>query len=208
MKTKEQLALVLLCLALAFLLGGCNWSPYLATRAIRQVTGKKMRFHSIEPVRNALGLYRVLEVKKLDNLMLDQIPPAMEQYVNDRLFKELSESALFSEVVGPDDETAAEGKVMAPTKPTLVFEGIIDDYSPGYRGLRYAELGFNHVAVTVRFQLRDKLTGAIMGGASITAQDNRATGSTRSAIDRIAKRIKGFMKSEYRKLDKRQETNG
>jgi hypothetical protein len=201
---KKQLALVLLCLAVSIALAGCNGNYYLATRAIRQVTGKKMRFHPIEPMQDVLAAqYRLLEVKKFDNFMLDQIPPPMEQYLNDRVFKELQASALFSEVVRPHDEATPEEKVTESSKPTLIFEGAIDDYSPGYRGLRYLELGFNHVAVTVRFQLRDKLTGEVIGSASITAQDNRATGSAKSAIDRIAKRIDGFMKSESRKHPRR-----
>jgi hypothetical protein len=202
-KMKKQVALTLLGLAMAFAFGACNWHSYLVTRGVRQVTGKKMRFHGIVPMQTTLGEYQVLEVKKLDNLILDQIPPQMEQYIDDKVFKELASLKLFPEVVRQGDEIAPEGANAVTTpKGTLIFEGAIDDYSPGYRGLRYAELGFNHVAVTVHFQLKDKQTGAVIGSASITAQDNRATASTKSAIDRIAKRIKGFINSGFKEHEK------
>src|SRR5437879_5186196 len=121
-----------------------------------------MRLHPIVPMHATLGKYRVLEVRKLDNLILDQIPPPMEQYINDKVFKELASLKLFPEVVRQSDEIAPEGANGVITlTAALIFEGAIDDYSPGYRGLRYVELGFNHVAVTVHFQLKDKQTGVV-----------------------------------------------
>ena len=48
--------------------------------------------------------------------------------------------------------------------PTLVIDGFVDDYDPGSLPLRVVELGFNHVAVTVRIRLRDKQSGRIIGG--------------------------------------------
>ena len=200
---KKQVTLTLFSLAMTFAFGGCNWHYYLVTRGVRQVTGKKMRLHPIVPMHATLGKYRVLEVRKLDNLILDQIPPPMEQYINDKVFKELASLKLFPEVVRQSDEIAPEGANGVITLPAaLIFEGAIDDYSPGYRGLRYVELGFNHVAVTVHFQLKDKQTGAVIGSASITSQDNRATASAKAAIDGTAKRIKGFIKSGFKEHQK------
>ena len=200
---KKQVTLTLFSLAMTFAFGGCNWHYYLVTRGVRQVTGKKTRLHHIVPMHAALGNYRVLEVKKLDNLILDQIPPPMQQYIDDKLFKELASLTLFPEVVRESEQIAPEGaNGVIPPKATLIFEGAIDDYSLGYRGLRYVELGFNHVAVTVHFRLKDKQTGAVIGSASITAQDNRATASAKTAIDRTAKQIKAFIKSGFNEHQK------
>src|SRR2546422_576869 len=106
---KKQVTLTLFSLAMTFAFGGCSWHYYLVTRGVRQVTGKKMRLHPIVPMHATLGKYRVLEVRKLDNLILDQIPPPMEQYINDKVFKELASLKLFPEVVRQSDEIAPEG---------------------------------------------------------------------------------------------------
>ena len=127
----------------------------------------------------------------------------MQQYIDDKLFKELASLTLFPEVVRESEQIAPEGaNGVIPPKATLIFEGAIDDYSLGYRGLRYVELGFNHVAVTVHFRLKDKQTGAVIGSASITAQDNRATASAKTAIDRTAKQVKAFIKSGFNEHQK------
>ncbi len=187
-----SLAVVSACLA------GCSWRPYVATRAIRQFTGAPTRFHSIAPLHESLKPFRAIEVKPLENLVGNHMPPQMERYLNERVMQELQLLKSSPKVVAYDEWLSSqEPASMAPEESALIFEGYIDDYDPGYVGLRLLEFGFNHVAVTVRFQLRDKRSGEIVGAASITAQDDRATATTRGAIDRIAKRIRKFVNPGY-----------
>ena len=191
--------LLVTALSAVLLLDACNWRPYAYTRGIRQFTGRKLRTHTIVAGRTGLSDYQVLEVKKLDNLVLRQIPAPMEKYLNDKIFVSLRSLKMFPEVVREGYEFTVEdpsGKTAA--KPTLIFEGAIDDYEPGYRSLRFAELGFNHVAVTVRFRLRDKQSQEILCSSSITAQDDTPTGSTKSAEGLVAKRIKKLVAAAYR----------
>jgi len=171
-------------------LSGCSVQSYLIGRAARHLTGTATRFHSITPIEGSFADYRIIEVKPLDNLLLDQLPPAMEQYLNTEVVKQLRELKAKPSITVFDDEGIAQ-------QPTLIFEGFIDDYDPGYVGLRLVELGFNHVAVTVRFQLRDKQSGRILGAASITSEDDRVTASTKTSIKRIAGRIRTFVNSGY-----------
>jgi hypothetical protein len=177
--------------AAILLLAGCGWQGYLVTHGINHFTGKPTRFHSIVPLTGALDSYRVVEVKPLENLLFGQIPPQMEAYLDEEISRQLLSVKSKPEIVGHDEAQTTQ------VRPTLVFEGYIDDYDPGYVGLRLVELGFNHVAVTVRFQLRDKQTGEIVGAASITAQDDRVTASPKAAINTIAKRIRSFTSSGY-----------
>ena len=145
----------------------------------------------------SLTSFRTIEVKPFDNLVGNHIPTQMEQYLNQRMMSEF-QSLKSSPKIEPYDEfLPQEGVPGTPAESALIFEGFIDDYDAGYAGLRMVELGFNHVAVTVRFQLRNKQTGEILAAASITAQDDRATATTKGAIDRITKRIHKLVNSGF-----------
>jgi hypothetical protein len=180
----------LFLLALAASLASCSWRPYVATRVLRQFTGAPTRFHMLTPLHESLKAFRAIEVKPLENLIGNHLPAPMERYLNERVMHEL-QSLKSSPKVEAYDESAPSQEF------ALVFEGFIDDYDPGYVGLRLLEFGFNHIAITVRFQLRDKKTGDIVGAASITAQDDRATATTKGAVDRLAKRIHKFVNPGY-----------
>jgi hypothetical protein len=185
------------CLVCA--LAGCTWQQYAVTRGARMVTGARTRMHAITPVTSTLRGYRVIEMHSLENLLPGRMPGDLERYLNDALAEQLHLVASTPAVVRvdpvlPTGETPAPG---TPGVPTLVFEGFIDDYDPGYAGLRLIELGFNHVVVTVRIQLRDKQTGQIVGAASVTAQDNRVTATARSAIKRVADHTGAFVGKGY-----------
>ncbi len=187
----KRVSLCILLCATSLVVPGCGWQGYLVTRGINHFTGKPTRFHSIVPLTDALDGYRVVEVKPLENLLGGQIPSQMEEYLNDQIARQLQSVKSKPEIVKLGETQTTD------SRPTLVFDGYIDDYDPGYVGLRLVELGFNHVAVTVRFQLRDKQTGQIVGAASITAQDNRVTATPKAAMNTIAKRIRGFVSSGY-----------
>ena len=182
----------------ALLLAGCSLQPYVYTRATREFTGKKLRTHTIIPLPDKLSPYQVLEVRPLDNLVLDRMPAPMERHLNEQIYANLKSLKVFPEITREGYEFIIEDPSAKPeVKPTLVFEGSIDDYEPGVRSLRLVELGYNHVAVTVRFQLRDKQTNEILSSSSITAQDDTVSGSTRSAEDKVAKRIGKLVGGEF-----------
>jgi hypothetical protein len=97
----------------------------------------------------------------------------------------------------PEPTSEDSGGSDAADVPTLVLDGFIDDYDPGYVGLRLVELGLNHQVVTVRIQLQDKQTGAVVGAASVTAQDNRVVGTAKANIGRLVSRVRMFVEAGY-----------
>ena len=129
-----------------------RWQTYAVTRSVREVTGAKTRLHVVMPLGSSLRHYRVIEVTPLADLIGERIPPSMEQYLNDRVI------AAFSSL--PSSPTTVQGPVdRDATRARLAVDGFLDDYDAGSRSLRVVELGFNHVAVTLRVRLRDKQSG-------------------------------------------------
>jgi len=177
-----------LCLALAT--SGCGWQTYAVTRSAREITGAKTRLHVVVPIRASLKPYRVIELAALSDLVGERLPPSMERYLNERMAAALGRLPPTLPTVRRPAESEAD-------VPALVVDGFVDDYDAGSRALRVAELGFNHVAVTVRVQLRDKQSGQLLGAASVTAEDDRASGTTRAAIDRAAEQIRDFVERGY-----------
>jgi hypothetical protein len=186
----------LVCLLTAF--SGCTWQGYAVTRGIRTVTGIRTDLHAIRPVTAPLRAYRIIEMHPLENLV-PAMPSELERYLNDTLAEQLHRLPSSPAIVRRDPEAPLEdsGDVEAEAAPTLVLDGFIDDYDPGYVGLRLVELGLNHQVVTVRIQLRDKQTGDIVGAASVTAQDNRAVGTVKATIGRLAARLRTFVEAGY-----------
>jgi len=177
-------------------LAGCTWQGYAIGRGVRWVTGSRTQVHTIIPVASTLRTYRVIETHWLENLMPGRVPADLERGLNDDLAMQLRQLAWAPSIVRVDPDLPTDGSAApaaAPAQPTLVFEGFVDDYDPGYVGLRLAELGFNHVVITVRIQVRDKATGQILGAASITAQDDRVTATARRAAGRLAQRVRAFL---------------
>jgi hypothetical protein len=195
----RRASVVGLSVCLGCVLSGCTWQGYAVTRGIRTVTGARTQVHSIVPVTSTLRTYRVIETHWLENLIPGRMPSELERYLNDALAEQLHLVASSPTIVRRDPELAFTEALApgAPAVPTLVFEGFIDDYDPGYIGLRLVELGFNHMVITVRIQLRDKQTGQIVGAASITAQDNRVTATVRGTIGRLAHRVRTLVGAGY-----------
>jgi hypothetical protein len=175
---------------LAFASWGCGWQTYAVTRSVREVTGAKTRLHVITPVGSSLRSYRVIEVTPVVDLIGERIPPPMARYLDDRLFSVLSGLPSSPTIVKPSAD--ADG-----TAPTLVIDGFLDDYEAGSRSMRLVELGFNHVAVTLRIRLRDQSSGQLLGAASATAEDDRASGTTKAAIDHAIGRLRAFVETGY-----------
>jgi hypothetical protein len=183
----RSVGLAALCLALAT--SGCGWQTYAVTRSVREVTGAKTRLHVVVPL-SGLTPYRVIEVAPLANLIGDRLPPPLEQYLDERMIQAFTGL--------PSSPATHKGPVDSDVSvPTLVVDGFLDDYDPGSRSLRVVELGFNHVAVTLRIRLRDKASGQLLGAASVTAEDDRASGTSKAAIDHATARIRGFVETGY-----------
>lgn len=178
---------------------GCAWKTYVVTRSVRELSGAKTRLHVIAPLPGSLRTYRTIEVRPLRDLLGTRVPPSMERYLNDRITSALADlpSAPAVTRAAAPVPGVADGNTSEPSAATLVVDGFLDDYEAGTRALRVVELGFNHIAVTVRVRLRDKQSGTLLGAASITAEDDRATGTTRAAINNAADRIRGFVKAGY-----------
>lgn len=182
----RSVSLAGLCLALAT--SGCGWQTYAVTRSVREVTGAKTRLHVVVPIASSLRPYHAIEVAPLADLIGDRIPPPMEQYLNERLVKALS---------GLPAAPTNLSRPLDAEPGTVVVDGFIDDYDAGSRPLRVVELGFNHVAITIRVRLRAKASGQLLGAVSVTAEDDRASGTTRAAIDHAAARIRAFVEAAY-----------
>jgi hypothetical protein len=184
------------CLALVFGTTGCNFRRsiinYVPTRTAREFLGERTNVHPIVPITADLRQYKVIAIKHLDNLMLDAMPVRMYDYLNGQLVKEISRRKLFNEVVRIEDEAELGPKHETP--PTLVLDGFVDNYNPGSRGLRLIEMGLNHAVVTIRFQLRDRQTDAVVGSASITVYERAARKTVKSAIERATKTAAEFIK--------------
>jgi hypothetical protein len=198
-RKRGRLPLPVLLTAVTLAVSGCSWQTYAVSRGLRYATGVQTRFHTLRPLTSSLKDYRVIEVRKLDDMLPGHVPPALERYLNARLVKELGTVPTSPRVVSLDDSAApGEGDAQsAPAHQTLVCEGFIDDYDPGYLALRLVELGFNHLALTVRLQLRDKATGRLVGAASVTSQDDRVSATSRAAADRLAHRLGRFVGAGY-----------
>ena len=120
--------------------------------------------------------------------------------MNDRFMRQLRSlpaSVTIEQVDPATDLVLGEQGLPGATAPTLRCNGFIDDFDPGYAWLRLAELGFNHLVVTIRLQCRDKDTRQLLGAASITARDGRVTASGRRAIDRVVQRAGGFVTEAF-----------
>jgi hypothetical protein len=193
-RSATSLAAIFLALAAA----SCAWKVYPVTRTIREVTGAKARLHVIVPIKSTLRTYRVIEVKPLGDLVGGRVPPAMGRYLNEQIATQLRDLPTGPTVVKVAPTTPAQtDDGSANLAAAAVLDGYLEDYDAGSRSLRIVELGFNHIAVTVRIQLRDKQSGGLLGAASVTAEDDRASGTTAAAIDHAAGQIREFMETGY-----------
>ena len=199
LRAAGSIAVLCACSSVA---AGCAWQPYVVTRGIRHLTGNHTRVHPIVPLAASLKPYRIVEVMPLENLLGTAVPMTTERLINDRVAEGLRALPTSPQVIAvrPDPLAPADAASGAPPgspAPTLRVEGYIDDLDAGSLPLRIAELGFNHVAVTVRIRLRDKATAQVVGAASFTAQDDRVTASANVAINNVAKRIRAYVGAGY-----------
>jgi hypothetical protein len=185
---------------------GCNLKrhalSFSPTRIAREFTSEQTNFHTTTPIRGDLRRYKVIAVKKFENLMLDEMPVGVFNFLNDQLIKEISQKELFQEVHPFQYEEELEPRESAP--PTLVLAGYVDNYNPGSRGLRVLELGLNHAVVTLRFQLQDWQTQQTLASASVTVYERASSKTAITAIHRAARSVAEFIRkgdSQARKSD-------
>src|SRR5205814_10559215 len=107
----------------ALLVSGCSWHQYVATRAFRNLTGLKLRYHSSTPTEGSLAQYRTIEVRKFDNEVLNQIPLTMETYLNKKIMDDLK-SVRSSPKIQKEDVSESQNDSV---QPTLVLTGVIED---------------------------------------------------------------------------------
>lgn len=196
------------------------------TRAFREATGQKSREHRIVPIQESLAKYKKLEVMPVDNLVGDQIPPQLVDRLNASLYRQLASRREFPVVVRVQEQqsessdqafdeapqaTAAEATVgsagtKAETNDTLVLESYIDNYHPGNKFLRLVEVGVRQAYITLRYRLKDKLTGTVIGAGSVTVDDFRSLATKAGIINKatreVAKQLRPVDPSELEKIQK------
>jgi hypothetical protein len=189
-------ALTVAGLLITMLISACAWQPYVVTRVARHFTGVRTRLHVITPSAPGLASYRGIEILPVANLLAAHAPATVQRYLQARIAKMLG-SLHRQRVVVAVSESLLTTTDLAVPAPTLVVEALLDDFDPGSLPLRLGEMGFNHIAVTVRVRLRDLQSGSPLGAISVTTQDDRASGTTSGAIDRVADRIGDWIAKGY-----------
>src|SRR5262249_3916409 len=122
------------------------------TRVVREIEGEKAYVHPTVTTKPEVMKYKIVAVKKLDNLMLNEIHVSMYNYLNTEIVRDISAKKLFTEVLPVQDEVEL---TQNNDPPTLLLDGYLDNYNGGSEALRIAEVGLNHAVVTVRIELKD-----------------------------------------------------
>jgi hypothetical protein len=171
-------------------------------RIFREVHGLRVRSYQLTPVSEDLRGYKAIEVHQLDNLMLDQIPQSSVNQLNLEIAKglrSLKDFAVFTDAsdsqrtLGNGTDQSANDVPVDRLRSVMVFDGYIDDYTPGIPKLRYIEQGNNHAVLTVRIRLKDKQTTALLGEINITVENTRITSNVERMIEKTAKEVVRFV---------------
>jgi len=173
------------------------------SRIFREVHGLSVRSYQMLPVTDDLSIYRRVEIRPLENLMLDQIPELTVKQLNDEIINRTRSLNRFEHITQVDQATnpttkrvlnqSGAGDFNAGSAPELIVEGYIDDYTPGIPALRYIEQGNNHAVLTVRITLRDKLTARILGEKNITVENTRVTSNVERMVNKAADEVAEFV---------------
>lgn len=217
MRPAARTLLFFLGLGLATAAAGCSVrgvATSIPPRIFREAHGLRVRSYQIKPVADDLRTYKAIEIRDLDNLMLDEIPAQSVAELNAGIVKRIKALNRFDHVAGFDRAGDVPGKqarqaidevAVAASLPTLVVEGYIDDYTPGIPKLRYIEQGNNHAILTVRITLKDKQTGRVLGQMNITVENTRITSNVERMVDKSAEEVASYVR---RSATRRDETKG
>src|SRR5262249_19037672 len=131
--------------------------------------------------------------KKLDNLMLDEIPVSMYNYLNTEIVRDISAKKLFTEVLPIQDEVEL---TQNGDPPTLLLDGYLDNYNGGSEALPISALRLNHGVVTVRIELKDAHSSEVLAAASISVYERGIARTGKSAIHKAAESIANYVQKQ------------
>jgi len=163
------------------------------TRVVREIEGEKAYVHPTVTTKPEVTKYKIVAVKKLDNLMLDEIPVSMYNYLNTEIIRDISAKKLFTQVLPIQDEVElTEGN----DPPTLVLDGFVDNYSGGSEALRIAEVGLNHAVITIRIELKDAHSSEVLAAASISVYERGIARTGKSAVHKVAESVADYVQKQ------------
>jgi hypothetical protein len=205
--------------ALALIAGdaGCSLRSVATSvppRVFREVHGLRVRSYQMTPVTSDLRRYKAIEIHKLNNLMLDEIPPQSVEHLNVGIEKQIRALNHFDYIAVIDFANDSEEKQAnqpgdeitdAVLQPTLVLEGYIDDFTAGIPKLRYIEQGNNHAILTVRIILKDKLTERVLGEMNITVENTRITSNVERMMSKSAEEVARYVRRSATRLNETKE---
>jgi len=200
--------ILLLTITLATIAGGTGCSlrsvvTSVPSRVFREVHGLRVRSYQMMPITNDLRQYKAIEIHKLNNLMLDEIPAQSVEQLNVGIVKQISSLKHFDHIAVIDGANDSQKKQSnqpseeitdAVLQPTLVLEGYIDDFTPGIPKLRYIEQGNNHAILTVRITVKDKLTARVLGQMNITVENTRITSNVERMVCKSAEEVARYVR--------------
>ena len=200
--------ILILTNALALIAGGAGCSLRSAvtsvpSRVFREVHGLRVRSYQMVPTTDDLRQYKAIEIHKLDNLMLDEIPAQSVEQLNAGIMKQIRALNHFDHIAvidGVDDPQEKQANppgdeiTDAVLQPTLVLEGDIDDFTPGIPKLRYIEKGNNHAILTVRVMLKDKQSARVLGQINITVENTRITSNVERMAGKSAEEVARYVR--------------
>ena len=195
-------------IALALIAGGAGCSlrsvvTSVPSRVFREVRGLRVRSYQMVPATDDLRQYKAIEIHKLNNLMLDEIPALSVEQLNAGIVKQIRALNHFDHIAVIDGADLSQEKQAnqpgdeitdAVLQPTLVLEGDIDDFTPGIPKLRYIEKGNNHAILTVRIMLKDKQTALVLGQMNITVENTRITSNVERMVGKSAEEVARYVR--------------
>lgn len=211
--------ILLLTITLATIAGGAGCSlrsvaTSVPPRVFREVHGLRVRSYQMMPITNDLRQYKAIEIHKLNNLMLDEIPAQSVELLNVGIVKQIRALDHFDHIAVIDGADNFQEKSAnqpgdeitdAVLHPTLVLEGYIDDFTPGIPKLRYIEQGNNHAVLTVRIMLKDKLTARVLGQMNITIENTRITSNVERMVGKSAEEVARYVRRSATRLSETKE---
>ena len=205
MRAMSKALLFVLVIGVAAINFGCSVrsvATSVPSRIFREVHGLRVRSYQITPVVDDLRLYQQIEIHPLENLMLDQIPEPTVRQLNAEIINRTRSLNRFERITQVDEATVPTESALnqsnpkgntAQSRPELVVEGCIDDYTPGIPALRYIEQGNNHAILTVRITLKDKQTARLLGEINITVENTRVTSNVERMVSKAADEVASFV---------------
>ena len=208
-------------IALALIAGGAGCSlrsvaTSVPSRVFREVHGLRVRSYQMMPVTNDLRRYEAIEIHKLNNLMLDEIPAQSVEQLNVGIEKQIRALNHFDHIAVIDGANDSQEKQAnqagdeitdAVLQPTLVLESYIDDFTPGIPKLRYIEQGNNHAILTVRIMLKDKRTARVLGQMNITVENTRITSNVERMVGKSAEEVARYVRRSATLLNETKEVH-